>query len=161
MVGIPSVCSSLVYPATLASLSVAISSKKTAVGFPCHFKMNLIPPKQSIHHYNWVKQSWVHQGCCRFFTVSLRVTAFIVTDVYLPRHDQHKVYFTNRDEPKGTNPTLSRFCRFDGDCAENNMENSVDKSKPWSRSIEDFHGGGTLPSNGSGISRSGRHSTLR
>ncbi|CAL8370248.1 unnamed protein product [Arctogadus glacialis] len=50
---------------------------------------------------------------------------------------------------------------FDGDCAENNLENSVDKSKPWSRSIEDFHGGGTLPSNGSGISRAGRQSTLR
>ncbi|CAL8343702.1 unnamed protein product [Boreogadus saida] len=53
---------------------------------------------------------------------------------------------------------------FDGDCAENNLENnSVDKSKPWSRSIEDFHGGGgTLPSNGSGISRGGRQSsTLR
>ncbi|KAG7275713.1 hypothetical protein CRUP_011340, partial [Coryphaenoides rupestris] len=50
---------------------------------------------------------------------------------------------------------------FDGDCAENNLENSVDKSKPWSRSIEDFHGGGTLPSPGNGLTRAGRHSTIR
>uniref|UniRef100_A0A8C4GEA0 Formin-like 2a n=1 Tax=Dicentrarchus labrax TaxID=13489 RepID=A0A8C4GEA0_DICLA len=52
---------------------------------------------------------------------------------------------------------------FDGDCAENNPEAVMDKSKPWSRSIEDLHGGSTLPSpiTGNGITRAGRHSTLR
>lgn len=46
---------------------------------------------------------------------------------------------------------------------ENNPEAAMDKSKPWSRSIEDLHGGGTLPSpiTGNGITRAGRHSTLR
>uniref|UniRef100_A0A8C7FJL2 Formin like 2 n=1 Tax=Oncorhynchus kisutch TaxID=8019 RepID=A0A8C7FJL2_ONCKI len=50
---------------------------------------------------------------------------------------------------------------FDGDSAENNPEKSVDK--PWSRSIEDLHGGSNFPSpvNGNSISRAGRHSTLR
>uniref|UniRef100_A0A8C8JAT6 Formin-like 2a n=1 Tax=Oncorhynchus tshawytscha TaxID=74940 RepID=A0A8C8JAT6_ONCTS len=50
---------------------------------------------------------------------------------------------------------------FDGDSAENNLEKSVDK--PWSRSIEDLHGGSNFPSpvNGNSISRAGRHSTLR
>lgn len=53
--------------------------------------------------------------------------------------------------------------RFDGDCVENNPEAVMDKSKPWSRSIEDLHGGSTLPSpiTGNGITRAGRHSTLR
>ncbi|KAE8299390.1 Formin-like protein 2 Formin-like proteiny 2 domain-containing protein 2 [Larimichthys crocea] len=52
---------------------------------------------------------------------------------------------------------------FDGDCVENNPEAVIDKSKPWSRSIEDLHGGSTLPSpiTGNGITRAGRHSTLR
>uniref|UniRef100_A0A671YW62 Formin like 2 n=1 Tax=Sparus aurata TaxID=8175 RepID=A0A671YW62_SPAAU len=52
---------------------------------------------------------------------------------------------------------------FDGDCLENNPEAVMDKSKPWSRSIEDLHGGSTLPSpiTGNGITRAGRHSTLR
>uniref|UniRef100_A0A8C8JAR5 Formin-like 2a n=1 Tax=Oncorhynchus tshawytscha TaxID=74940 RepID=A0A8C8JAR5_ONCTS len=34
---------------------------------------------------------------------------------------------------------------FDGDSAENNLEKSVDK--PWSRSIEDLHGGSNFPCN--------------
>lgn len=53
--------------------------------------------------------------------------------------------------------------RFDGDCLENNPEAALDKSKPWSRSIEDLHGGSTLPSpiTGNGLTRVGRHSTLR
>ncbi|NWX90861.1 FMNL2 protein, partial [Nothoprocta pentlandii] len=51
---------------------------------------------------------------------------------------------------------------FDFESLENNVENSVDKSKPWSRSIEDLHRGSNLPSPvGNNISRSGRHSTLR
>uniref|UniRef100_A0A669D470 Formin like 2 n=1 Tax=Oreochromis niloticus TaxID=8128 RepID=A0A669D470_ORENI len=52
---------------------------------------------------------------------------------------------------------------FDGECLENNPEAAMDKSKPWSRSIEDLHGGSTLPSpiTGNGITRVGRHSTLR
>ncbi|OCT61067.1 hypothetical protein XELAEV_18047096mg [Xenopus laevis] len=51
---------------------------------------------------------------------------------------------------------------FDFECLENNVENSVDKSKPWSRSIEDLHRGSNLPSPvGNSITRSGRHSTLR
>ncbi|NWU65494.1 FMNL2 protein, partial [Pterocles burchelli] len=51
---------------------------------------------------------------------------------------------------------------FDFESLENNVENSVDKSKPWSRSIEDLHRGSNLPSPvGNSISRSGRHSTLR
>lgn len=38
----------------------------------------------------------------------------------------------------------------------------MDKSKPWSRSIEDLHRGSNLPSPvGNSISRSGRHLTLR
>ncbi|XP_029533616.1 formin-like protein 2 isoform X1 [Oncorhynchus nerka] len=50
---------------------------------------------------------------------------------------------------------------FDGDSVENNPEKSVDK--PWSRSIEDLHGGSNFPSpvSGNSISRAGRHSTLR
>uniref|UniRef100_A0A673LX57 Formin-like protein 2 n=1 Tax=Sinocyclocheilus rhinocerous TaxID=307959 RepID=A0A673LX57_9TELE len=35
---------------------------------------------------------------------------------------------------------------FDGDSSENSTENSVDKSKPWNRSIEDLHGGNNLSS---------------
>ncbi|KAM8933353.1 formin-like protein 2 [Pelodytes ibericus] len=51
---------------------------------------------------------------------------------------------------------------FDFESLENNVENSVDKSKPWSRSIEDLHRGSNLPSPvGNSITRSGRHSTLR
>ncbi|KAJ8255781.1 hypothetical protein COCON_G00196450 [Conger conger] len=52
---------------------------------------------------------------------------------------------------------------FDFDSLENNMDNAVDKSKPWNRSIEDLHGGSTLPSpvGGNGLSRSGRHPSLR
>ncbi|XP_077584953.1 formin-like protein 2 isoform X3 [Stigmatopora nigra] len=52
---------------------------------------------------------------------------------------------------------------FDGDCVENSPESLLDKSKPWSRSIEDLHAGSTLssPLNGNGITRAGRHSTLR
>lgn len=59
--------------------------------------------------------------------------------------------------------SFSRYHSYDGDAAENNMEAAMDKSKPWSRSIEDLHGGSTLPSpiTGNGISRVGRHSTLR
>uniref|UniRef100_A0A671QZC5 Formin-like protein 2 n=1 Tax=Sinocyclocheilus anshuiensis TaxID=1608454 RepID=A0A671QZC5_9TELE len=36
---------------------------------------------------------------------------------------------------------------FDGDSSENSTEHSVDKSKPWNRSIEDLHGGNNLSSN--------------
>lgn len=51
---------------------------------------------------------------------------------------------------------------FDFESLENNVENSVDKSKHWSRSIEDLHRGSNLPSpGGNSITRSGRHSTLR
>ncbi|NXE13208.1 FMNL2 protein, partial [Lophotis ruficrista] len=51
---------------------------------------------------------------------------------------------------------------FDFESLENNVENSMDKSKPWSRSIEDLHRGSNLPSPvGNSVSRSGRHSTLR
>uniref|UniRef100_A0A8C8SX61 Formin like 2 n=1 Tax=Pelusios castaneus TaxID=367368 RepID=A0A8C8SX61_9SAUR len=51
---------------------------------------------------------------------------------------------------------------FDFESLENNVENSMDKSKPWSRSIEDLHRGSNLPSPvGNSISRSSRHSTLR
>lgn len=59
--------------------------------------------------------------------------------------------------------SCSRCVRFDGDCVENNLEAVMDKSKPWSRSIEDLHGGSTLPSpiTGNGITRAGRHSTIR
>ncbi|XP_073768539.1 formin-like protein 2 isoform X3 [Danio rerio] len=51
---------------------------------------------------------------------------------------------------------------YDGDSSENSTENSVDKSKAWSRSIEDLHGGNHLSSGGSGsnISRTNRHSTI-
>uniref|UniRef100_A0A8C4YTB9 Formin like 2 n=1 Tax=Gopherus evgoodei TaxID=1825980 RepID=A0A8C4YTB9_9SAUR len=35
---------------------------------------------------------------------------------------------------------------FDFESLENNVENSMDKSKPWSRSIEDLHRGSNLPS---------------
>lgn len=57
----------------------------------------------------------------------------------------------------------SIFYRYDGDSSENSTDNSVDKSKPWSRSIEDLHGGNSLSSavTGNSISRSSRHSTLR
>ncbi|XP_071978606.1 formin-like protein 2 isoform X4 [Engystomops pustulosus] len=51
---------------------------------------------------------------------------------------------------------------FDFESLENNVENNVEKSKHWSRSIEDLHRGGNLPSpGGNSITRSGRHSTLR
>ncbi|XP_049583793.1 formin-like protein 2 isoform X2 [Syngnathus scovelli] len=52
---------------------------------------------------------------------------------------------------------------FDGDSVENGSEALLDKSKPWSRSIEDLHGGSVLssPLSGNGITRAGRHSTLR
>ncbi|KAJ8253329.1 hypothetical protein GJAV_G00211690 [Gymnothorax javanicus] len=52
---------------------------------------------------------------------------------------------------------------FDYDSLENNMDNAVDRSKPWNRSIEDLHGGSNLPSpvGGNGISRAGRHPSLR
>ncbi|XP_054888094.1 formin-like protein 2 isoform X3 [Poeciliopsis prolifica] len=52
---------------------------------------------------------------------------------------------------------------YDGDCLENNTDVMMDKSKTWGRSIEDLHGGGTLPAHitGNGITRGGRHSTLR
>lgn len=58
---------------------------------------------------------------------------------------------------------LPRCNRFDGDCVENNPDTMMDKSKPWNRSIEDLHRGSTLPSpiTGNGITRAGRHSTLR
>uniref|UniRef100_A0A8C1IT09 Formin-like 2a n=1 Tax=Cyprinus carpio TaxID=7962 RepID=A0A8C1IT09_CYPCA len=36
---------------------------------------------------------------------------------------------------------------YDGDSSENSTENSVDKSKPWNRSIEDLHRGNNLSSN--------------
>uniref|UniRef100_A0A672K968 Formin like 2 n=1 Tax=Sinocyclocheilus grahami TaxID=75366 RepID=A0A672K968_SINGR len=44
---------------------------------------------------------------------------------------------------------------FDGDSSENSTENSVDKSKPWNRSIEDLRGGNNLSSavTGNSISR--------
>ncbi|XP_052004370.1 formin-like protein 2 isoform X2 [Xyrauchen texanus] len=52
---------------------------------------------------------------------------------------------------------------YDGDCSENSTDNSVDKSKAWSRSIEDLHGGNHLSSSvtGHNNSRTSRHSTLR
>uniref|UniRef100_A0A8D2MMP7 GBD/FH3 domain-containing protein n=1 Tax=Zonotrichia albicollis TaxID=44394 RepID=A0A8D2MMP7_ZONAL len=51
---------------------------------------------------------------------------------------------------------------FDFESLESSVESSMDKSKPWSRSIEDLHRGSQLPSPvGSSVSRSGRHSTLR
>ncbi|NWV29706.1 FMNL2 protein, partial [Origma solitaria] len=51
---------------------------------------------------------------------------------------------------------------FDFESLENSVESSMDKAKPWSRSIEDLHRGSNLPSPvGNSISRSGRHSTLR
>uniref|UniRef100_A0A673LXA8 Formin-like protein 2 n=1 Tax=Sinocyclocheilus rhinocerous TaxID=307959 RepID=A0A673LXA8_9TELE len=52
---------------------------------------------------------------------------------------------------------------YDGDSSENSTENSVDKSKPWNRSIEDLHGGNNLSSavTGNSISRASRHSTIR
>uniref|UniRef100_A0A3Q3AM52 Formin-like 2a n=1 Tax=Kryptolebias marmoratus TaxID=37003 RepID=A0A3Q3AM52_KRYMA len=52
---------------------------------------------------------------------------------------------------------------YDGDCVENNTDAAMDKSKSWSRSIEDLHRGGTLPSpiTGNGITRAGRHSSIR
>ncbi|XP_006834655.1 PREDICTED: formin-like protein 2 [Chrysochloris asiatica] len=51
---------------------------------------------------------------------------------------------------------------FDFESMENTVESSVDKSKPWSRSIEDLHRGSNLPSPvGNSVSRSGRHSALR
>ncbi|XP_071418349.1 formin-like protein 2 isoform X2 [Pithys albifrons albifrons] len=53
---------------------------------------------------------------------------------------------------------------FDFESLESSLESSMDKAKPWSRSIEDLHRGGTtnLPSPvGSGAARAGRHSTLR
>ncbi|XP_023787196.1 LOW QUALITY PROTEIN: formin-like protein 2 [Cyanistes caeruleus] len=57
---------------------------------------------------------------------------------------------------------LSGSQAFDFESLENSVESSMDKSKPWSRSIEDLHRGSNLPSPvGNSISRSGRHSTLR
>lgn len=51
---------------------------------------------------------------------------------------------------------------FDYESMENNVENAMDKNKPWSRSIEDLHRGSNLPSPvGNSLSRSSRHSTLR
>uniref|UniRef100_G3TTM8 Formin like 2 n=1 Tax=Loxodonta africana TaxID=9785 RepID=G3TTM8_LOXAF len=51
---------------------------------------------------------------------------------------------------------------FDFESVESTVESSMDKSKPWSRSIEDLHRGSNLPSPvGSSVSRSGRHSALR
>uniref|UniRef100_A0A671QPJ4 Formin-like protein 2 n=1 Tax=Sinocyclocheilus anshuiensis TaxID=1608454 RepID=A0A671QPJ4_9TELE len=52
---------------------------------------------------------------------------------------------------------------YDGDSSENSTEISVDKSKPWNRSIEDLHGGNNLSSavTGNSISRASRHSTIR
>ncbi|XP_059355452.1 formin-like protein 2 isoform X2 [Carassius carassius] len=52
---------------------------------------------------------------------------------------------------------------YDGDSSESSTENSVDKSKPWNRSIEDLHGGNHLSSavTGNSISRASRHSTIR
>lgn len=60
-------------------------------------------------------------------------------------------------------PSIHLSIRFDGDSVENNPEAGLDKSKPWSRSIEDLHGGNALqsPITGNGITRVGRHSTLR
>lgn len=55
------------------------------------------------------------------------------------------------------------FCfSFDFESVESTVESSVDKSKPWSRSIEDLHRGSNLPSPvGNSVSRSGRHPALR
>ncbi|XP_013372897.1 PREDICTED: formin-like protein 2 [Chinchilla lanigera] len=51
---------------------------------------------------------------------------------------------------------------FDFESVESTVESTVDKSKSWSRSIEDLHRGSNLPSPvGSSVSRSGRHSALR
>ncbi|XP_052462872.1 formin-like protein 2 isoform X1 [Carassius gibelio] len=52
---------------------------------------------------------------------------------------------------------------YDGDSSEGSTENSVDKPKPWNRSIEDLHGGNHLSSavTGNSISRASRHSTIR
>ncbi|KAJ8784236.1 hypothetical protein J1605_008387 [Eschrichtius robustus] len=51
---------------------------------------------------------------------------------------------------------------FDFESVESTVESSVDKSKPWSRSIEDLHRGSNLPSPvGNSVSRSGRHPALR
>ncbi|XP_077009953.1 formin-like protein 2 isoform X5 [Tamandua tetradactyla] len=51
---------------------------------------------------------------------------------------------------------------FDSESVESTVESSMDKSKPWSRSIEDLHRGSNLPSPvGNSVSRSGRHSALR
>ncbi|XP_029340711.1 formin-like protein 2 [Mus caroli] len=51
---------------------------------------------------------------------------------------------------------------FDFESVESTVESTVDKSKPWSRSIEDLHRGNNLPSPvGNSVSRSGRHSALR
>lgn len=53
------------------------------------------------------------------------------------------------------------FHRYDGDSSENSTDNPMDKSKPWSRSIEDLHGGNNHTLAVTGNSRTGRHSTLR
>ncbi len=60
-------------------------------------------------------------------------------------------------------PCCCAFDRYDGDSSENSTENTVDKSKPWNRSIEDLHGGNNLSSavTGNSISRASRHSTIR
>ncbi|XP_057191523.1 formin-like protein 2 isoform X4 [Triplophysa rosa] len=51
---------------------------------------------------------------------------------------------------------------YDGDSSENSTDSPMDKSKPWSRSIEDLHGGNNHTLSVTGInSRTGRHSTLR
>uniref|UniRef100_A0A8C9APY0 Formin like 2 n=1 Tax=Prolemur simus TaxID=1328070 RepID=A0A8C9APY0_PROSS len=51
---------------------------------------------------------------------------------------------------------------FDFESMESTVESLVDRSKPWSRSIEDLHRGNNLPSPvGNSVSRSGRHSGLR
>ncbi|KAA0716076.1 Formin-like protein 2 [Triplophysa tibetana] len=51
---------------------------------------------------------------------------------------------------------------YDGDSSENSTDSTMDKSKSWSRSIEDLHGGNNHTLAVTGInSRTGRHSTLR
>ncbi|NWI59512.1 FMNL2 protein, partial [Calyptomena viridis] len=58
--------------------------------------------------------------------------------------------------------SFAQYDIFDFESLENSVENSMDKSKAWSRSIEDLHRGTNLPSPvGNSVSRPGRHSTLR
>lgn len=76
---------------------------------------------------------------------------------------RNKIYQISVDVNCVLSCSMCCIHRFDGDCVENNLEAAIDKSKPWSRSIEDLHGGSTLPSpiTGNGITRAGRQSTLR